>query len=112
MTIRKNPETTRSIFLDRGIALAVTLTSLAGCSSLNSMMEPDRLDYKSASKGNTSTLEIPPDLTQLQRDNRYAIPESTNGTATASSYSALKGTQPVATSATPSAVAPDRKSVV
>ncbi|GAA4012159.1 outer membrane protein assembly factor BamC [Actimicrobium antarcticum] len=100
MTIRTNPETARTLLL------AVALTSLAGCSSLNSLMEPDRLDYKSASKAATTTLEVPPDLTQLQRDSRYAIPESNRGVATASAYSATTGTQPVATSPTPSVIAP------
>ncbi|CAN5389162.1 outer membrane protein assembly factor BamC [soil metagenome] len=54
------------------------------------MIEPDRIDYKSAGKVQTRTLEIPPDLTQLQRDNRYAIPEADKGTATASGYSLQK----------------------
>ena len=100
MTLRSNPETAR------GILLAVALTGLAGCSSLNSIMEPERLDYKSASKASTTNLEVPPDLTQLQKDSRYAIPESSRGTATASSFTAQAGTQPVATSATPAVVAP------
>ena len=100
MTIRKNTE------VSRGILAAVALTSLAGCTSLNTMLEPDRLDYKSASKATANSLEIPPDLTQLQKDSRYAIPESSSGTATASSYSAIKGTQPAATGATSSAIAP------
>ncbi|MEB0135181.1 outer membrane protein assembly factor BamC [Actimicrobium sp. CCC2.4] len=100
MTLRSNPETARSLLL------AVALTGLAGCSSLNSIMEPDRLDYKSASKASTTNLEVPPDLTQLQKDSRYAIPESNRGTATASSYTAQTGTLPVATSAAPAVVAP------
>lgn len=41
---------------------------LAGCSSL----EPDRIDYKSATK--SSTLEVPPDLTALSRDSRFSVP--------------------------------------
>jgi outer membrane protein assembly factor BamC len=100
MTLRSNPETARSILL------AVALTGLAGCSSLNSLMEPERLDYKSASKASTTNLEVPPDLTQLKKDSRYVIPESNRGTATASSYTAQTGTQPVATSAMPEVVAP------
>ncbi|MDD2545980.1 MAG: outer membrane protein assembly factor BamC [Burkholderiaceae bacterium] len=42
--------------------------ALSACSTLDS----DKIDYKSASKG--STLEVPPDLTQLTRDSRYALP--------------------------------------
>lgn len=106
MTIRKNSDIAHGTTFQRLLVTAVGIASLAGCSSLTSVLEPSRLDYKSASKANVSTLEIPPDLTQLQRDNRYAIPESNSGTATASSYSALKGSAPVATSATPSVVAP------
>ena len=42
--------------------------ALAACSTL----EGDKLDYKSAGKG--PSLEVPPDLTQLSRDTRYAVP--------------------------------------
>ena len=64
---------------------------LAGCNSLNSLMEPGRVDYKSA--GKAPTLEIPPDLTQLQRENRYAIPEANRGTATASGFNLQQGSK-------------------
>lgn len=49
------------------LALTAALT-LAGCSTF----EPDRIDYKSATK--TSTLEVPPDLTALARDSRFSVP--------------------------------------
>jgi outer membrane protein assembly factor BamC len=88
----------------RGLFYAVALTSLAGCGSINSMLEPSRIDYKSAGKPSVATLEIPPDLTQLQRDNRYAIPEANNGTATALGYSLQQNSRPQATSI--AAVAP------
>lgn len=78
----------------RRLIYALALTSLAGCSSVNSLLEPDRIDYKSA--GKAPTLEVPPDLTQLQRENRYAIPEANKGTATASGYSLQQGTRPAA----------------
>lgn len=53
--------------------------ALAGCSTL----EPDRIDYKSATK--SSTLEVPPDLSSLTRDSRFSVP----GLAvTATAYSA------------------------
>jgi outer membrane protein assembly factor BamC len=80
----------------RGCVYALALAGLTACNSLNSMLEPDRIDYKSAAKAQTSTLEIPPDLTQLQRDNRYAIPEATRGTATASGYSREQGARTIA----------------
>jgi outer membrane protein assembly factor BamC len=58
------------------LSLAAAL-ALAGCSTL----EPDRIDYKSATK--TSTLEVPPDLTALARDSRYTVP---GGVVTASGF--------------------------
>lgn len=51
------------------LALAASL-AMAGCSSL----EPDRIDYKSATK--SATLEVPPDLSALSRDSRYTVPGS------------------------------------
>ncbi|VTU31206.1 outer membrane protein assembly factor BamC [Variovorax sp. PBL-E5] len=60
-------------------ALLALVTSLAACSAL----EGDKIDYKSA--GKAPTLEVPPDLTQLSRENRYAVP---GGTVSANSYQA------------------------
>ncbi len=70
--------------LAKSVLIAASLASLAACNSLNSLIEPDRVDYRSASKA--PTLDVPPDLTQLQRDSRYAIPDANRGSATASSY--------------------------
>jgi outer membrane protein assembly factor BamC len=71
--------------LQQGILCALALAGLAGCSSFNTVMEPDRIDYKSASKATKApSLEVPPDLTQLQRDNRYQVPAS--GSITAEDY--------------------------
>lgn len=99
MTIRKNiPSTSRSL-TQRSLVITLALTSLAGCSSLNSMLEPDRIDYKSAEKVKTPKLDIPPDLTQLQRENRYAIPDANQGTATASGYNLQQGVKPAADAA-------------
>lgn len=56
-------------------AVVAALAILAsGCS----ILEEDKIDYKSAAKA--PTLEIPPDLSQLRRDSRYAI-ESNSATA-------------------------------
>ncbi|WP_219218441.1 outer membrane protein assembly factor BamC [Variovorax boronicumulans] len=52
-------------------ALLALVASLAACS----VFESDKIDYKSA--GKAPSLEVPPDLTQLSRDNRYAVPGST-----------------------------------
>lgn len=54
-----------------GLSLA-----LSACAAL----EGDKIDYKSATKA--PTLEVPPDLTQLAKDSRYAVPGS--GTVSAS----------------------------
>ena len=51
-------------------ALLVGALSLAGCSSLDTMMSGDKLDYRSQAT-KTQSLDIPPDLTQLARDGRY-----------------------------------------
>ncbi len=48
------------------------LVGLTIALSACSIMQGDKIDYKSASKG--QTLEVPPDLKQLSRDTRYAVP--------------------------------------
>src|SRR3569833_3009484 len=100
MTIRKNSHMAQ--WAQRGIAqrrilYALAAVSLAGCSSLSSLAEGDRIDYKSA--GKAPTLEVPPDLTQLQRENRYALPDANRGVATASGYNMVQ--KPTANAATP-----------
>ena len=87
----------------RGILTALALIGLAGCTSVGNLLEGDKINYKSA--GKAPTLEVPPDLTQLQRDNRYAIPESNRGTATASGFNLEQGTRP-ANASTPAVIAP------
>lgn len=63
--------------------LAATL--LAACSG-SILPESKKIEYKSA--GKLPPLEIPPDLTQPTRDERYAVPDTTpRGTATYSAYS-------------------------
>ncbi len=63
----------RSLFSPSVTCLAV-LVALSGCSAL----EEDKVNYKSATKG--PSLDVPPDLSQLRRDSRYAL-ESTSATA-------------------------------
>lgn len=59
---------------------ALTLASLlAGCAAL----EEDKINYKSSTKA--PTLEVPPDLTQLSRESRYNLQ---NTSATASGFAA------------------------
>ena len=76
-------------------SLALALASLALLSAC-STLQGDRIDYKSS--GKAPTLEVPPDLTQLSRDNRYAVPGSA---VTASGYQVNQASQavPVAASA-------------
>ncbi|MGB7479852.1 MAG: outer membrane protein assembly factor BamC [Burkholderiaceae bacterium] len=91
----------------RGLFCALALLGLAGCSSLNSLMEPGRIDYKSA--GKAPTLEVPPDLTQLQRENRYAIPEANRGVATASGFNLQQGARNSNTAAVAPKGTPDMR---
>lgn len=51
-----------------GSALVITALLASGCSAL----QEDRIDYRSARPA--ATLEVPPDLTQLQRDSRFVAP--------------------------------------
>ena len=50
----------------------LSLLGIAVALSACSVLENDKIDYKSAKKG--VTLEVPPDLTQLSRDTRYNVP--------------------------------------
>jgi len=58
----------------RQLTVLAIATALAACSSL----DEDKINYKSASKA--STLEVPPDLTQLRKDSRYIL-DSNSATA-------------------------------
>jgi len=79
MTPISRPPVARPVSLT-ALSLAVLLTS--GCT----ILQEDRIDYKSAQRG--STLEIPPDLTQLSRESRYVVPGST---VTASGFGVTQG---------------------
>ena len=50
--------------------ITAAAATLAGCSTLDGLFSGDRIDYKSQA-AKTAPLEVPPDLTQLQRDSRY-----------------------------------------
>ncbi|MBU69977.1 MAG: outer membrane protein assembly factor BamC [Cupriavidus sp.] len=66
------------------VAPVLALTLIAGCSSINEAMQPDKIDYKSQGK-KTASLDIPPDLTKLEGDRRYTVPDAA-GTSTLSTY--------------------------
>ena len=83
MTIRKT--------FTPALATAITsalLVTLTGCGMISSVVEQDRVDYRGTKKA--TKLDVPPDLTQLEKDNRYAIPEG-KGIASASTYQANRG---------------------
>lgn len=68
-----------------GLTLSLLAIALAGCGIL-----PDsrKIEYKSAGK-TVPSLEVPPDLTQLSRDDRFLVPDAVGkGSATYSAYSA------------------------
>ncbi|WP_300758757.1 outer membrane protein assembly factor BamC [Janthinobacterium sp.] len=89
----------------RGLVIGAVAASLAGCGMISSVVGGDKVDYKSVKKA--STLDVPPDLTQLQQDNRYTLPDAKNGVATASGYNAQRNAAsgaPVVTNAAGGAV--------
>jgi len=60
--------TSSSHIWQRWTAIGLATLAASGCAVLNE----EKVDYRSARKA--STLEVPPDLTQLSRDSRYAAP--------------------------------------
>ena len=74
------------------LSLLALSIALGGCSG--SLLESKRIDYKSA-KQIERPLEIPPDLTAPQRDDRFAVPDvAPRGVATYSAYTADRAGQP------------------
>lgn len=74
----------KQFFPRTALALCAAL-ALAGCT----ILEGEKIDYKSASKG--TSLEVPPDLTQLSRDTRYNVP---GGAVTATGFQAGQAATP------------------
>ena len=70
--------TTQAKQIARFGALTVLAIAAAGCS----VLEGDKIDYKSA--GSAPSLEVPPDLTQIARESRYGVPGG--AAVTASGY--------------------------
>jgi outer membrane protein assembly factor BamC len=69
--------------MHRFFVVTAATAVLSGCSWFS---DSSSVDYKSA--GTLPPLEVPPDLTSPQRDNRYAIPETARSSATLSGYEA------------------------
>ncbi len=75
--------------------------SLGACTSLDSVFSSDRLDYRSQSS-KTSSLEVPPDLTQMARDGRYAPQASGTVSATTFGSASTASATAAATAVAPS----------
>jgi len=77
--------------MKRNIAYFVLVALLAGCSSMQDLIQGEKIQYKSESR-QLPRLEIPPDLTSPSRDDRYAVPDvNTQGSATLSTYNVERG---------------------
>lgn len=83
--------------LPRLLALTGAILLLGACSG-SLLPESKKIDYKSA--GKLPSLEVPPDLTQPTRDERYAVPDITpKGSATYSEYAGERRPGETSTSA-------------
>jgi outer membrane protein assembly factor BamC len=83
MPARRNASSRQFHHRARLGALALATLLASGCS----MLETDKIDYKSAKRA--STLEVPPDLTQINRESRYVIP---GASVTASGFQTTQAT--------------------
>jgi len=71
--------------------LMASVVSLLGACSLS--LEQKKIDYKSA--GKAPSLEVPPDLSTVSQDDRFAVPDtSARGTATYSAYNKERAANP------------------
>lgn len=84
-------------------AALVMAATLAGCSSVEGFLRGDRVDYRSEAV-KTRPLDVPPDLTQLARDPRYA-PQGGVVSASATPQTPQLGARPApVTAVAPAAV--------
>ena len=65
------------------IACVALAASLAACSSIDNFMGGDKVDYRSQGTTRAQPLEVPPDLSQLNRDGRAG---QSGGTVSASTF--------------------------
>lgn len=89
----------------RLVALAAAAALLAGCSSIDSALSGEKIDYRSQAN-KVAPLEVPPDLTQLAREGRFQ-PQA--GAVSANAYQA--GAAAGAAGAAVAAAAPGRETV-
>ncbi len=74
------------------LSIVAVALALAGCTWTSGMLEGDKLDYKSQATVKVKSLEVPPDLTSLPRDDKYDVPAD-KGPITASTYNQQKASQ-------------------
>ena len=84
------------------LATLALLALTAGCSTLDSGLSGDTVDYRGAAT-KTKPLEVPPDLSQLARDSRY---QPQGGVISASSAATAPAAGAAATRAKKSRQAP------
>jgi outer membrane protein assembly factor BamC len=84
------------------VATVTLCLTLGGCSIVGDWFSSGGTDYKGASK-RTQPLEVPPDLTQLQKDSRY-LPQG--GVVTASDLNKPGGATPSASAPAQPGIAP------
>ena len=65
--------------------VALAVLTLNACSTISNALEGDKLDYKTQATVKVKSLEVPPNLSTLPRDDRYDIPSDRNS-ATLSTY--------------------------
>ncbi len=78
------------------LLLLAIAAGLAGCSTINKSLEGDKVDYQT-SGSKTVSLEVPPDLSQLQRDSRYQPADGTISASTLQAPAAAASASAVAT---------------
>ena len=93
--------------MQRFAAVMAAALALAGCSG--TLIEGKKIDYKSA--GSAKPLNVPDDLAKPPTSDRYTIPDSSSGSATASEYAEGQGKQTATGVAAPSAVLPAQEKV-
>ena len=67
------------------IVATLIVLALGACSTINDALQGDKLDYKTQATTKVKSLEVPPDLSSLPRDDRFDIPADRNS-ATLSAY--------------------------
>jgi outer membrane protein assembly factor BamC len=86
----------------RAACLMLAAAALSACSAIENFVGGDKLDYRSAGTTRSQGLEVPPDLSQLARDQRYVQP--VGGSVSASALQS--GAPAAAAAAVSTSVAP------